>query len=130
VHTPWTDDLRVLEYLKSRYPLYHLSNVFFRDIQFGVQSMLEDGKKKVGYAEAERLARELIGRLEEKNILRRIDGQTWVLQYEQFRKPMTKPPAAAKPAPPARPSAAAAPAVPPPAGGSSQEEMRGREHEH
>lgn len=117
METPRTDDLHMLEYLKQKYPLFHLSNVFFRDIQFGVQAMLEEENRKVGYAEAEKLARDLIGRLEQKNILRRIDRQTWVLHYEQFRKPLTKPVAAAKPVPAPRPAATPAQA-PTPATGS------------
>ncbi len=108
---PWTDDLEVLRYLKQRYPLYHLSNVFFRDIQFGIQAMLEERRIKVRYAEAEDLARTFVRRLEEQRMLRRVDSQTWVLHHEEFRKPMTKPAAPEKPAPAARP-AAPAPAQP------------------
>jgi hypothetical protein len=107
VKIPWTDDLQVLEYLKRRIPLYHRSNVFFRDIQFGVQAMVKDSKQKATYAEAENLARELIGRFEQKNILRRIDGQTWMLEYEQYRTPVTGRAAAPKPA--LAPAAAGAP---------------------
>jgi hypothetical protein len=31
----------VLEFLKERYPLYHLSNIFFRDVHYGVREYLE-----------------------------------------------------------------------------------------
>lgn len=106
--TPWKDDREVLEFLKRRYPLYHLSNVFLRDVQFGIQAMLAEGGRRVGYREAERLARGLVGRLEREGVLRPIDRQTWVLHYEPFRKAPVKPAATEKPA--ARTAPAAAPA--------------------
>jgi hypothetical protein len=115
MQAPWTDDLEALEYLKQHYPMFHRSNIFFRDIQFGIRSMLEERGKKLGYAAAETLAREFVGRLEQRRILVAVDRQTWVVHYEQYRKPMSKPVAAEKPAPAPRPAAA----VPPqPAAGS------------
>jgi hypothetical protein len=110
---PWNNDIEGLEYLKSRYPLYHLSNVFFRDIQFGLQGMMEERGRKLGYAGAEELTRAFITRLEQQQILQRVDAQTWVLHYEKFRKPMTKPAAPEKPVPAARPAAAPAPPAAP-----------------
>jgi hypothetical protein len=108
---PWKDDTEVLDYLKRRYSLFHLSNVFFRDIQFGLQAMLEERQMKVRYAAAEELAREFIARLEQQQILRPVDPQTWVLVYERFRKPMIKPAAPEKPVPAARPASAPATAA-------------------
>jgi len=96
-----SNDQKVLAYLKSRYPLYHLSNVFFRDVQFGIQSMLHQENGRISYVDAEKLARAFIAQLEKRKILIPIDGQTWVLNYPEFRKPMVKSPAkAASPAPP------------------------------
>ncbi len=98
-------DIEVLHFLHSRYPLYHLSNVFFRDVQYGLRALLEEKGMKAGYARAEELAREYIAHLEKKKILKPLDGQSWVLDYEEFKLPMKKP------APPARPSGS----TPPPA---------------
>jgi hypothetical protein len=117
MHAPLTDDIETLAYLKSRYPLFHRSNIFFRDIQFGIQSMLEQRGRRIGYAAAETLAWALVGRLEQLRILEPVDRQTWVLDYEQYRLPVTKPAAQEKPAPGARPAVGAA-AAPAPATGS------------
>jgi hypothetical protein len=104
--------VEVLNFLKSRFPLYHGSNVFFRDIQYGVMSMLEGRGIGVSYPEAERFARALIEKLEKEKILARLDHQTWVLRYPDFRTPRvaakTAAPAGAKPT-----GSAASAAVPP-----------------
>ena len=110
------NDADVLAFLQTRYPLYHLSNVFFRDIQYGIQVMLERRGAKVGYSEAERFAREFVSRLEKKKILVPIDRQSWVLYYEEFKTKPAKSVPVARAAAPAKPAASAA-AVPRPAGG-------------
>ncbi|MBM2846134.1 MAG: hypothetical protein HW407_1446 [Bacteroidetes bacterium] len=108
------NEREVLTFLKSKYPLYHLSNVFFRDIQYGIQVFLIRKKMEIGYSDAEKIAREFVAQLEKKKILSPIDKQTWVLQYPEFKKPITAPALAAKPAPAARPTSPAA-ALPRPA---------------
>lgn len=118
----------VLKFLKSRYPLYHLSNVFFRDVQYGIQTMLDGKSMSVGYADAEKIARAFVVQLEKKRTLNPIDQQSWVLNYPEFRKPAVAAPASAKPAAkPAAPAAAAPggakPSLPPlsrPAGGAAK----------
>jgi hypothetical protein len=91
--------LEVLRYLKSRFPMYHLSNFFFRDVQYGIMAMLEERGVSVNYVEAEQSARALIERLEREKIFSPIDHQTWVVRYPDFRKE------AVRPAVPARPGA-------------------------
>lgn len=99
-----------LKFLKAKYHLYHLSNVFFRDIHYGVMAYLELNKIKFKYLEAEELTGKVIESLEEANILKKIDKLTWVLNYPEFKKPAVKPVAPAKPA--AKPAASAAPKPP------------------
>jgi hypothetical protein len=91
-----------LKYLKSRFPLYHDSNVFFRDLHYGVMSYLDINKVRYSYTEAEAVTRAVVEALETATILRRIDRQTWMLNYPEFKKPSSKP------APPAKPTASAA----------------------
>jgi hypothetical protein len=95
------NEKETLEFLKSRYPLFHLSNVFFRDLQFGIQSMLAGRGTKVNARVAERVARAFTEKLERAGVLIPVDAQTWVLHYPAFRTPSSKPAATAKPAPPA-----------------------------
>jgi hypothetical protein len=113
-----TNETEALNFLKSRYPLYHLSNVFFRDVQYGIQTMLDGKNMSVGYADAEKIARAFVVHLEKKKTLNPIDQQSWVLNYPEFRKPTVVPAAPAKPA--AKPAApavaapgAAKPSLPP-----------------
>ena len=99
-----------LKFLKAKYHLYHLSNVFFRDMHYGVMAFLELNKIRFKYLEAEELTRKVVDSLEEANIIRKIDKLTWVLNFPEFKKPVVKPAAPAKPA--ATKPAAAAPKPP------------------
>jgi hypothetical protein len=111
------NEAEVLAFLKTRYPLYHLSNVFFRDIQYGIRTLLERKGAKVGYTSAERLAREFVERLEKQKILIPIDRQSWVLYYEDFKTAPPKRQAVAVTARPAPSAPSAKPAAARPAGG-------------
>ena len=88
------NDQEVLKYLKGRFPVFHLSNIFFRDIQFGIQSYLKGRDLKVNYRLAEDIARQFVAKLERERIFRPIDRQTWMVNCEEFRKPLVKPAAA------------------------------------
>lgn len=99
----------VLAFLKTQFPLYHQSNIFFRDIQYGLQLYLKRKGIKAGYPESEKIAREFVAGLEGEKILVAIDRQSWALHYPQFQTPPTRP------SPAARPAAAAPPAARPPA---------------
>ena len=102
----------VLAFLKSRFPLYDKSNVFFRDIQYGIQVFLGRKGIKAGYPESERIAREFVSLLEREGVFVAIDSQSWALHYPEFRTPVSKPaPAPPRPAA-ARVAPAAAPAAP------------------
>lgn len=74
-----------LNFLRSKYPLFHLSNLFLRDIQYGVRFYLENKGHRAGYSEAEEIARGVAEFLERQNIFRKIDRQTWLLMYPEFR---------------------------------------------
>ncbi len=100
--------IEVLTFLKSRFPLYHQSNIFFRDIQYGIQLFLERKGIKAGYPESEQIAHEFASTLEREGVLIPVDRQSWALNYPEFRTPSSKPVPAARPAAPAvaRPPAA------------------------
>jgi hypothetical protein len=109
-----SNDKEVLAFIRNHYPMYHMSNVFFRDVQFGIQKLFERRGEKLRYPDAERIAREFVGKLEKEKTLNRIDQQSWVLNYPEFKKPVVTPTA------PAKPAASAAPAKSPAAGGVRQ----------
>jgi len=91
------DHTAVLKDLKTRLTVYHQSNIFFRDIQYGIQAMLREQGIRVSYVEAERLAREFVERMEQEKIFVARDRQTWALRYPDFRTPRVEK-AAPKPA--------------------------------
>lgn len=97
----------VLAFLKGRYLLFHLSNVFFRDLHYGVMAYFEMKRIKCTYIDAELITRNWIESLEQANIFKRIDGGSWMLNYPEFKKPMAKPLMAVKPVVPV-----AKPAIP------------------
>ena len=84
------DTTGFLTFLKSRSHIYHCSNVFFRDFQYGIMTYAQEIGMKISYAAAEELARELIDRLTEIGILRAVKPGSWMLNYESFRKPAAK----------------------------------------
>jgi len=99
--------MNILQELRARFPVYHLSNVFFRDIQYGIQSLLEEKGMKVRYPEAERLAAKFVETMERQQIFVPIDEQTWVVRLEDFKTPtVQKTPARASADRPAAPSTA------------------------
>ncbi len=101
----------ILSFLKTRYHLYHLSNVFFRDIHYGVMAYLEWKGKSAPYTPTEKLAQALVDSYVKAGILANVARNAFALNYPEFKKPAVKP---AAPAKPAAPPAAQRPAVPPP----------------
>lgn len=103
-------DREFLEFMKSRYHLFHASNVFFRDLHYGVMTFLEAKGSHEGYTATEAMTREVISHYEKAGILLPIDERTWMLHFEEFRPVPKK---ATPPAKPATPAAAPAPAPAP-----------------
>ena len=79
-----------LKYLKSKFPMIHMSNVFFRDFHYGVMSYLAQKGIKRKYYDAEKIAREAGAGLEQKGIFKKIDHQSWLLNYPEFALPRTE----------------------------------------
>jgi len=79
-----------LRFMKSKFPLYHLSNVFFRDLHYGVMNYLMGYRRKVNYSDGEKITRGVVAELEKLGILRPVDKQTWVLHYPEFQLPRVK----------------------------------------
>jgi hypothetical protein len=100
-----------LTFLKSRFHIYHCSNVFFRDFQYGIMAYAEEKGAHVSYGNAEEQARELIAQLTAAGILKEVKPGSWMLNYESFRKPPSKPEAAPKVNVPAVPAKSAATAT-------------------
>ena len=89
-----------------------MSNVFYRDLVYGVSEYLAKRNVKIGFTQAEVITHEVIASFEKKNIFRKVNSQGWVVLYPEFTTPKT----VVAPAPVPAPAAAAqAPAVAAPA---------------
>ena len=91
------NETEFLKFLREKYTLIHMSNFFFRDFHYGVMSFLERKRIRLRYHDAEKVASEAAAALERKGIFKRIDRQSWLLNYPEFALPRTekKAPAAA-----------------------------------
>ena len=87
VETILNNQTEFLKFLKSKFPLIHQSNVFFRDVHYGVMAYLAQHGTKLKYFDAEKVARMVGAALEEKGIFRRMDHQSWLLNYPEFALP-------------------------------------------
>lgn len=109
-----------LRHLKDRFTVIHNSNLFLRDLQYGMMSFLESKGRSVRHDAAERMALDLAARLVGEGVFRTVDRQSWCLNFPAFalprqEKPAPKPTAPAAPAAPAagaKPASAPAPAAP------------------
>lgn len=89
-----------LNHLRSKFHLYHNSNVFYRDLHYGVMEYLQRENIKHGYTETEAITSYLINDFIEKGIFRQIDSRTWMVNYPEFKKISTKAQPPSKPAAP------------------------------
>ena len=79
------DDHKVfLQFLKAKYPVFHNSNFFFRELQFGTLKYLEKKGIKVSNGQAEELAFELGKFLEKEGIFIRVSDIGWRVNYPEF----------------------------------------------
>ncbi|MBM4168174.1 MAG: hypothetical protein FJ215_03330 [Ignavibacteria bacterium] len=81
-----------LYFLRSRFRLYHKSNLFLRDLHYGVSGFLEQYGVRLSYHELEETTQRVIGLLVSEAILKEIDARTWMLNYEEFQKLSAKAP--------------------------------------
>jgi hypothetical protein len=78
------NQVEFLHFLKAKFPLYHLSNFFFRDLHYGIIDFYSRRKQKISYGEAEHVARVVAQHFEKQNIFKKVNQQGWVLLYPEF----------------------------------------------
>jgi hypothetical protein len=73
-----------LSYLKAKFPLFHNSNFFSRDFQYGLKSFFE--KKNIHLTERELidLSKQFSDYYETQGIFVRTSTQGWKLNYPEF----------------------------------------------
>jgi hypothetical protein len=73
-----------LAFLKAKFPMFHNSNFFYRDLQYGIRSFMEKKDIIINYAEADRLAQTLSKYFEDKSIFIRVSNTGWKINYPAF----------------------------------------------
>lgn len=73
-----------LSYLKAKFPIFHNSNLFYRDFQYGVKSFLE--KKGIAITDNNLvdLSKQFARFYETQGILIKTSDQGWKLNYPEF----------------------------------------------
>lgn len=70
-----------ISYMKEKYVFINNSNIFLRDIQYGIKSIFEKRNRKLGYSELEKISAAFITFLEGKGILDKLSHNTWKVNY-------------------------------------------------
>lgn len=78
------DKSQLMNFLKSRYPLFHNSNFFSKDFQYGIKRFLESKDIEVNAIETGRLANELSNMFESNGVFIKINSIGWKINYPQF----------------------------------------------
>lgn len=72
-----------LNYMKEKYPLFNNSNIFLRDLQYGVKHFFELKDVKLSYGKVENITEQLIKYLENNGTLVNVFKNTWKLNYSK-----------------------------------------------
>ena len=78
------DETIFLNFLKAKFPVFHNSNFFFRDFQFGIQQFFEKKDIEISYPDAEKLAKRLAENFETQKLFIPVSRNTWRVNYPDF----------------------------------------------
>lgn len=78
------EDESLLGFLKAKYPMFHNSNFFYRDLQYGVLSFMQKKGIEITYAESGRLADAISEEFENKGIFVRMNKIGWKINFPEF----------------------------------------------
>ncbi len=78
------EETQFINFLRAKYPLFHKSNFFFRDLQYGIRKYFEVKGIKISYADSEKLTRELASYFEVKEFFIPVSNQTWTINNPEL----------------------------------------------
>ena len=78
------DETIFLNFLKAKFPVFHNSNFFYRDFQFGIRKFLEKKGIQISYSDAEELANILANHFQNQGFFVPVSSGTWKLNYPEF----------------------------------------------
>ena len=84
LNTLKNNDEILLKFLKAKFPVFHNSNFFFRDLQYGIRSFLEKKDIFVTYKESENLAKDIAEHFSQRGIFSMVNSQGWKVNYPEF----------------------------------------------
>jgi hypothetical protein len=73
-----------LNYLKAKFPIFHNSNFFFRDLHFGIKSYFEKKGIDLSYSVSEQIAKKYSEHLEAERFFIKITDNTWRVEFPEF----------------------------------------------
>jgi len=73
-----------LSYLKAKFPIFHNSNFFFRDLHFGIKSYFEKKGTDLSYSVSEQIAKKFSEYLEAGGIFVKITDRTWRINFPEY----------------------------------------------
>lgn len=68
-----------LMFLKTKFPLFHNSNIFLRDIQFGIKNYFANKRIILSYSDSEKLALLFAEKLTAEEIFKKVSDNCWKL---------------------------------------------------
>jgi len=74
-----------LQFFRSKFPLFHLSNVFYLDIKYALKYYLLINHFKTSEAELEPVAKTLIIEMVSEGIFKQVSSETWMLNHPEFK---------------------------------------------
>lgn len=75
---------KFLHFFKHRFPVFHNSNVFYRDIEYSVKYYLESRNVKLKSGELTKVAGDLIKYFEGAGTFVFMSAKTWLINYPEF----------------------------------------------
>ena len=93
----------VFDFMRAhKFPVYHASNIFFRDIEYAIRDYVRVHEHKdIGTRETARLTTEFVDDLEKNDVIRPFARNTWVLNDPEYLLPPETTPDEGKEASPA-----------------------------
>lgn len=76
--------IEFLHFIKKSFPVFHNSNLFFRDVHYSVLGFLESKNIKTNYGDSEKIAHEVTKFYEKLHFFKKLDNNTWVINYPEF----------------------------------------------
>ncbi|HSP87012.1 MAG TPA: hypothetical protein VLN45_02675 [Ignavibacteriaceae bacterium] len=73
-----------LSYLKAKFPVFHNSNFFFRDLHFGIKHYFEKKGIDLSYSVSEQIAKIFSEHLESQKFFVKITKNTWRVDFPEF----------------------------------------------